>query len=35
MSGAAGAEVPPTMSAYGPYSTPSRCGSVWLCADHR
>lgn len=35
MSGAAGVLVPLTSSAYGPYSTPSRCASVWLCADHR
>src|SRR5216683_2011508 len=30
MSGAAGADVPATIRAYGPYSTPSRCDSVSL-----
>jgi len=35
MSGAAGAVVPESISAYGPYRTLSRCASVWLCSENR
>src|ERR1039457_2220491 len=35
MSGTPGADVPLTISAYGPCSTPSRCGSVSLEPDRK